>query len=218
MCSIITTADGSHTIHHINDPESYHSNHGAIQESQHVFIDSGLYFFEQSSFNELTILEIGFGTGLNAFLTLINTLSCGVYYTAFEPFPLAFDLWSQLNYPAQLSCSNDLFVQLHSAAWDQDVSITNQFMLCKRKDVFSVDTVMNARFDLIYFDPFSPNIAPDLWTTSVFQTLFDQMTDHAVLVTYCAKGIVKTRLREVGFSVERLQGPPGKHHMVRARK
>lgn len=215
---IISTADGSHTLESSIEGECYHSTNGAIQESQHVFIDAGLRFVQN---NQLNILEIGFGTGLNALLTMLETELTGrsVYYEAVEKYPIPIDIVKQLNYDNILCINrNQQFQQLHTSDWDRTITLTDRFILKKcRTDLLSYFPSCSD-FNLVYFDAFSPNTQPELWSVEVFSTIYQHMRNGGVLVTYSSKGLVKQNLRSVGFSIERLAGASGKRHMLRAVK
>ena len=219
--SIITTSDGSKTIQIEDWNEQYHSIHGAIQESKHVFIKSGLHHFLNSHKpTAINILEIGFGTGLNAFLTALESAKKGVqiHYEGVEAYPVLVEELSQLNYPALIAPTNQtLFDALHEVSWEELHSITSHFSLKKRQQFFSDITDVNF-FDIIYFDAFGARVQPDLWTEAIFKLMFNAMKTHGVLVTYAAKGSVRRAMQTVGFVVERLEGPPGKREMLRATK
>ncbi len=217
--TIITTSDGSHSLFNPLLNETYHSVHGAIQESQHVFIQQGLkYWLAHNPSKDIRILEIGFGTGLNAFLTLLDLQNSGyrIYYESWEAFPLPIDLAVQLNYPIQLGAI-DVFAQLHQSEWNAFVSITPEFILYKRLGDILKDPLPGAdSFDLIYYDAFAPSKQPQLWTFDVLKKVVDAMSPAGVWVTYCAKGQLKRDLKSLGLTVETLTGPPGKKEMVRA--
>ncbi|MEO6883887.1 MAG: tRNA (5-methylaminomethyl-2-thiouridine)(34)-methyltransferase MnmD [Bacteroidia bacterium] len=217
---LFETEDGSHSIFVPALNERYHSFHGAIAEAKHVYIQNGLDYFEDEK--QLKILEIGFGTGLNAYLTLLNSKSKNqeIHYTSLEPFPLEEKIYTQLNYPEILvkTDAEKLFFQiLHSSEWNNPQKITTGFTLLKlNKSVMDFET--SEKFNLIYFDAFAPEIQPEMWTKEVFEKLFLYMTPSAALLTYCAKGSVKRTLKEVGFNVENLSGPAGKREMTRSYK
>ena len=218
---LITTEDGSHTffVPHLN--EHYHSTHGAIQESQHVYIQTG---FVVCKLQQINVLEIGFGTGLNAFLTLLEAERTHkhIHYTSLELYPLNMDSAKQLNYAQQLTDEQktQLFLSLHEASWDEPVEITETFTLHKidtdfsNPDNLSTDT----RFDVIYFDAFAPEKQSEMWSQQIFDKLFEVSNPNAIITTYCAKGIVRRMLQSAGFIVERLPGPPGKREILRGRK
>ena len=217
---IITTSDGSKTIHLPEWDEQYHSKHGAIQEAYHVFIEMGFFYFLNTfQSKDLNILEVGFGTGLNAFITLIETQkrNASVHYTGVEAYPITDNEFDQLNYHQQLNTPEDDFLKLHSSPWEQNLELNPNFHLLKRKHFFSEIQDIN-QYDLIYFDAFGARIQPELWTEEIFKKMFDALKNNGVLVTYSAKGSVRRAMQAVGFTVERLPGPPGKREMLRACK
>ncbi|PKA82188.1 tRNA U34 5-methylaminomethyl-2-thiouridine-forming methyltransferase MnmC [Ulvibacter sp. MAR_2010_11] len=214
------TGDGSVTIHLPEWNEQYHSIHGAIAEAQHVFIKNGLHFYAaQNPGQPVSILEIGFGTGLNAFLTLLEAekLSLSINYTGTEAYPVAPSEIVQLNYAENLNASAHHFNKLHEVPWETTSEIIKQFNLTKQKLYFSEINVFK-HYDLIYFDAFGARVQPELWTEAIFQKMFDALKENGVLVTYSAKGSVRRAMQAVGFTVERLPGPPGKREMLRALK
>ena len=217
--NIITTADGSKTIQIEDWDEQYHSKHGAIQEAQHVFIKEGLqHFFEFNQKKDVSILEIGFGTGLNAFLTLLKAKNYNVDYLGVEAYPVSADEIKQLNYAELISIKDkNCFNQLHAVSWEEKHNISPNFKLQKRQQLFSNITDQN-KFDLIYFDAFGARVQPELWTKSIFEAMYKALRHNGVLVTYAAIGEVKRNMKELGFTVERLKGPPGKRHMLRGTK
>lgn len=215
-----TTADGSHTLFVPELNETYHSIHGAIQESQHVFIKNGLYYFRDKE--TIDILEIGFGTGLNTLLTLlsIENSSQKVNYVSLEKFPLSNELAQQLNYPTQLkinAAQTALFNHLHTCKWNTNTPISNNFNLLKIEEDLA-DFQTTTTFDIIYFDAFAPEKQAELWTAEIFLKIYDFLKPKGILVTYCAKGVVKRTIKSIGFQVETLPGPPGKREMIRAVK
>ena len=215
---IITTGDGSKTIQIKDWQEQYHSKHGAIQEAYHVFIKSGLDLFENQ---EINILEIGFGTGLNAFITLIefDKRNLKVNYTGVEAYPVSIEELNQLNYLEELKSLSrkDDFDLMHTSPWGDKVEIVENFNLKKEQILFKEISAI-AEYDLIYFDAFGARVQPELWTVEIFQIMFNAMKSNGYLVTYAAKGSVRRAMQEVGFLVERLPGPPGKREMLRAKK
>jgi len=217
--NLIITEDGSHSIYVPELDENYHSTHGAIQESMHVFIESGFNIHKKKALN---ILEIGFGTGLNALLTLINCEKYGnaVRYFGIEKFPLTEKEFSVLNYTDSLGEQwHNLFIEMHKRAWNAELKLTSNFSLHKIEyDANSLDLEKLPPFDLIYFDAFAPNKQVELWNRLLFQRIYDHSAPEAIFVTYCAKGIVRRDLQSVGFNVERIPGPPGKKEMLRAIK
>ncbi|MES2837058.1 MAG: tRNA (5-methylaminomethyl-2-thiouridine)(34)-methyltransferase MnmD [Bacteroidota bacterium] len=215
---IITTSDGSSSLYNEVLDETYHSSHGAIQEALHVFIANGLHYFD-NSLNEISILEVGFGTGLNTLLTLLHSNGKLVDYTALETFPLSNEITTQLNYTSLLQQNEvkPLFEKLHNCNWNEKVEITQQFYLSKlKKEVQTIE--FKNQFDLVYYDAFGPRAQPDMWTKEIFEKLYSALKPNGILVTYCAKGEVKRMLKAVGFIVETLPGPPGKREMTRAIK
>lgn len=216
---LIFTDDGSHTIAVAETGVTYHSRHGAIQESRHVFIEAGLRVAQQSFPNEvLGILEIGFGTGLNAFMTAIATEGSGqgIRYTALDAFPLELSTAVMLNFPEQLG-HEELFSAVQLAPWGVFSPIHAGFTLQKiAADLLQY--VCLEKFHLIYFDAFAPEVQPELWTEAIFQQLADCTHSGGLLLTYCSKSIVRKAMQAAGWKVEKLPGPPGKREMVRARK
>ncbi|MBE0391185.1 tRNA U34 5-methylaminomethyl-2-thiouridine-forming methyltransferase MnmC [Flavobacterium sp. 7E] len=215
---IIQTLDGSTTIHIPEWDESYHSKHGAIQEAQHVFIKNGLSLFKDK---ELAILEIGFGTGLNAFITYLEGAKMNqiIDYVGVEAYPISSEELVSMNYVAELNAldQENIFDQMHGSAWNEKTILSNRFTLTKRQQFFA-DIEDKNKFDLIYFDAFGYRVQPELWSTEIFQKMYDALKDDGVLVTYAARGVVKRSMIEVGFVVEKLAGPPGKREMFRAKK
>lgn len=217
--SIIKTADGSDTLFVKELDEHYHSTFGAIQESLHVFIKTGLNVKDESP---LTIFEVGFGTGLNAFLTFLDTLKSGqiIHYITIEKYPISRNTWELLNYPELLSKDDTkIFRAIHLSPWNEKVNITENFALTKiTGDMTSFDFDLLPVFDLIYFDAFSPEKQPGLWETRIFEKLYVNTAPFGKLVTYCSKGAVRRSLQKSGYITERLPGPPGKREILRAKK
>ena len=216
---IITTDDGSHSLYVPDLKETYHSTHGAWQESQHVFIKHGLDFILQNkALKKLNILEIGFGTGLNAILTLQSALDSKIQieYHTLEPFPLDLELINQLNYGEFIKeeALIEAFYKMHESEWQAVIPITENFSIVKHQTKLE-DFKTNVKFDLVYYDAFAPSKQAELWTLEMIQKVSDMMSEGGVLVTYCAKGQFKRDLRAVGLEVETLPGPPGKKEMVR---
>ncbi len=213
---IVTTSDGSSTIYFPEWDEHYHSKHGAIQEAYHVFIKMGLSLF---SSQKVAVLEIGFGTGLNAFITLLEAekRNLQITYEGVEAYPVAIEEVGLLNYPQELNDSQAVFKQLHEIPWEESQNITPYFTLKKRK-LFFDQIEDSSQFDLIYFDAFGARVQPELWTASIFQKMYNALKPNGILVTYAAKGSVRRAMLEVGFKVEKLPGPPGKREMLRGRK
>jgi tRNA U34 5-methylaminomethyl-2-thiouridine-forming methyltransferase MnmC len=215
---IIQTLDGSTTIHLQEWNESYHSKHGAIQEAQHVFIKNGLSLFQEGP---ISILEIGFGTGLNAFITFLEApkMKLAVDYVGVEAYPVAPEELVLMNYVAELNADDkkDVFQKMHESNWNEKHVLSADFSLTKRKQFFEeIDDV--EKFNLIYFDAFGYRVQPELWSTEIFRKMYNALKPNGILVTYAARGVVKRSMIEVGFTVEKLAGPPGKREMFRARK
>lgn len=213
--SIITTKDGSHSILVEELGETYHSVHGALQEAQHVYIQNGLLFCLQP---ELHILEMGFGTGLNAFLTLkeAERRNIMIHYTSLEAHPVTEEEWEKLNYAANAADKN-YFEKLHRAAWNTPVSMHPNFVLEKIHSKIQ-DFNPGSFYQLVYYDAFGFAYQPELWSEQIFQNIYNILSPQGVLVTYACKGEVTRILKRIGFSVEKLQGPPGKREMTRAVK
>ncbi|KYP15421.1 tRNA (5-methylaminomethyl-2-thiouridine)(34)-methyltransferase MnmD [Flavihumibacter sp. CACIAM 22H1] len=216
---IQVTADGSPTIAIPDMQVTYHSKHGAVQESMHVFIEAGLRYQQKRKDGALHILEMGFGTGLNALLTLVENRPWPVYYESLETFPLEPELVNALDYGDVLQepAATRLLQQLHDASWQEWVPISPSFQLYKRKEDL-LDFQPAGFYDIIYFDAFAPTAQPALWTAPVFKKLEQCMHTDAVLVTYCSKGEVRRAMTAAGLQVEKIPGPPGKREMVRAFK
>ena len=224
--SLIITKDGSHTVSIPEMNVSYHSLHGAIQESGHVFINQGLRFFQNyNAAAEIHVLEMGFGTGLNALLSLMEAGSnLSIHYTAIELFPLTIGEAKTLNYCEQLKREDLLpsFEKMHQCEWERDVAINPFFAIHKLQ--LSLLNIKNSNFfhnsslrpDIIYFDAFAPAAQPELWTKEVFEMLYAILKDNGILVTYCSKGVVRRAMQAAGFVVEKVPGPPGKREIVRA--
>ena len=215
---IIKTADGSTTICIEDKNECYHSVHGAIQEAYHVFIHNGLALFTGKN-REIAVLEMGFGTGLNALITSLNAVEhrLNVYYEGVEGYPVSQEELEQLNYIDLLKTGKDSFALIHQSSWEATHRINPYFTLKKRKQFFS-DVCDDARFDLVYFDAFGARVQPELWQESMFAKMHTALKPGGKLVTYAAKGAVRRTMQKVGFAVERLPGPPGKREMLRASK
>jgi len=213
---IIPTDDGYHSVFAPNFNEPYHSIHGAVQESQHVYINAG---FLSCSKTDICVFEMGFGTGLNALLTLLESekLNKSVNYFCVEKFPLAEDMYNNLNFN-NLENRN-LFLKLHEAEWNKAVTICDNFTLHKYiSDIIDYQFVPEIKFDVVYFDAFAPDKQPEVWQLSVFVKLYQAMNLGGVLTTYSTKGYIKQLLRNLKFEIKRLKGPKGKHHMLKATK
>lgn len=221
---LISTEDGSVTLYVPQLNEHYHSIHGAIQEARHIFIQAGMDDFLEGhpDFTDpkrpLHILEAGFGTGLNAWLTLnrAEERKIPVCYHTIEKYPLPPDEVSSLNYPEQINpAGRPLFNALHECPWGSPQQLTPCFSMCKQRGDFR-ELALPPRFHIVYFDAFNPDVQPHLWTREVFGRFYNALHPGGTLVTYCVKGIVKQALRDVGFTLRRLPGPPGKRQILRA--
>lgn len=196
---------------------TYHSIRGALQESLHIYVVSGFQYALPNITNEtISIFEVGFGTGLNALLTLQEAIKLKrkVYYHAVELFPLTMDEAMALHQDEQLGTGN-LSIQLHEGVWEEDVVINEYFTLHKTKKSL-LDLSLNNQFDIIYFDAFAPTNQPELWTEAVFANLYAHLNPHGVLVTYSSNGSVRRAMKAAGFTVEKIPGPIGKAEIVRA--
>jgi len=214
------TKDGSHTLFVPGMAESYHSHHGAVTESKHVFIDHGLdYYHRQHSPRELNVLEIGFGTGLNALLAChySQVQKQRVKYTALEPHPLSWELVSKLNYPDYIQHGQGKFwySELHRIGWGQIEWLNPYFSILKKKEPIQ-DHITPERYDVCFFDAFAPSKQSEVWDIKVLEVVRRCLNINGILVSYCAQGQFKRDLRALGFEVESLPGPPGKKEMTRA--
>lgn len=212
------TADGSYTLYVPELDEHYHSVKGALTESQHIFIEMGL---KHSPAPEPRILEIGLGTGLNAFLTLLaaEEMHRKVHYTGIERYPLAEETLRQLDYPGIIGKKHEEdYYAIHQAPWEKETNLSPWFTLHKIEGDFTRHTFQKG-YDIIYFDAFAPEKQPEMWEQSLFNTLYNVLNKGGILTTYCAKGVVRRMLQTAGFTVERLPGPPGgKREILRATK
>lgn len=213
---IHTTADGSTTIHLPDWDENYHSKHGAIQEARHVFIQNGLALFKNQP---IKILEIGFGTGLNALTTLVEAPKYDLYvdYVGVEAYPISTSEIQSMNYAKALGVDNRFFDQLHELSWENKHQVSTCFAFTKRLQYF-VDISDDSAFDLIYFDAFGYRVQPELWSENIFKIMFRALKPGGILVTYAARSIIKKNMMSAGFIVSKLPGPPGKREMFRALK
>lgn len=209
------TPDGSLTVKDLETGSTYHSKHGARTESEHVFIDAGLMMKLQTNPTKLSVLEMGFGTGLNVFLTaqMVRGREIEVVYEALEAFPLEEQIWSEVVKNEPLN--PELFHSIHQASWGGRNKLTSNFTLTKHL-IRVQDFRTKTRFDLIYYDAFEPDVQPELWEKEIFEMLFEITAKQGVLVTYCAKGQVRRNLQAAGYVVERIPGPPFKREMLRA--
>ena len=213
---LVITNDGSHSIFNPEVNETYHSKHGAIVEAEYVFIKNGLLAENKKQFN---ILEVGFGTGLNALLTAqkAQQKKITINYHGIELYPVPKESYSQLNFTELIGEKNSKLLQLHECEWEKEHVINNFFKLTKN-EITLENYSSKTKFDIIYFDAFSPEKQQELWTTEVFQNMYNLLNKDGFLVTYCAKGRVKRTMKAVGFEIIVLDGPPGKRQMTRANK
>jgi len=221
---LLLTEDGSHTLYHAELNETYHSRHGAVQESQHIFIKNGLdHFINQNpEIAELNLLEVGLGTGLNAFLTYLcsqKNPQLKINYIALEAYPAETEITKKLNYAEVLDQpkAQSIFSDIHICSWDEKHDFSENFSFIKHKTKLQ-DFSSEQLFDVVYFDAFAPQTQPELWTAEIFGNLYKYMAKNALLTTYCAKGQVRRNMQAAGFGVERLAGPPGKREILRAKK
>lgn len=216
---IVKTRDGSNTIFVPEFDETYHSTHGAIQESLHVFIRSGLKF--KTELNDISVLEVGFGTGLNALLSFVDSedTNRNIKYTSLEAYPLQWDLVSKLNYIDIIFNGkySEIYKKIHTCDWESFHELSPYFTL-RKQNVKLQNILFDNEFDIIYFDAFAPRVQPELWTEQIFTSMYKALKPGGILVTYCAKGSVKRALRYVGFELQSIPGPPGKREMSRAVK
>jgi len=215
----VITEDGSHTIYLPEMDEHYHSTHGAIQESLHIYINQGLL---QVTKKEISILEIGFGTGLNAYLTyaFAETKNLSINYFSIEKYPLNEADYLSLNYPKNIFPEySDIFNQMHRSKWDSAVEISPKFSLRKvHADLLSFEFNELPQFDLVYYDAFAPGKQPEMWTDEIIQKVASTVKKDGILVTYCAKGSVRRAFSAAGFQMERIPGPVGKKEILRGKK
>jgi len=217
---LIMTQDGSYTLYSKEHEVTYHSRYGAIQESNHVFIHSGLLPHLKKQ-DKISILELGFGTGLNVLLTWKNIMEIDtvhVDYHSFDVYPLPEDLLNACVYEDHLKIPTSISKNILTSDWDKLIEVDSRFTLTKHNKDILEETLTDNYFDIVYFDAFSPESQPELWSASLFEKIYESMTGQAVLVTYCAKGEVKRILKKIGFTLESLPGPPGKREMTRATK
>ncbi len=215
----VITEDGSHTIYLPEMDEHYHSTHGAIQESMHIYINQGLL---QITKKEVSILEIGFGTGLNAYLTFAfsDTKKLNINYFSIEKYPLAEIDFLKLNYPENIFPEySDVFEKIHRAEWNSVVKISPEFSMQKvHADLLSFEFNSLSQFDLVYYDAFAPGKQPEMWTDEIIQKVASTVKKDGILVTYCAKGSVRRAFSAADFVMERIPGPIGKKEILRGKK
>lgn len=215
---LATTADGSTTLYVPELDEHYHSIHGAVQESLHVFIEHGLK--TRLHQDVIHIFEMGLGTGLNLYLTALTAPDKMIHYTSVEAYPVSTDEATKLNYPFTEAYRNpELFLKIHQLPWEEAVNLSDHLTLTKLHGKLATTNLSHIpSIDIIYYDAFAPDAQPNLWTTEVFEQMFQLLKPGGILVTYCAKGYVKRNMKAAGYTVERLPGPPGKREMTCATK
>ncbi|RYZ19493.1 MAG: SAM-dependent methyltransferase [Chitinophagaceae bacterium] len=214
---IITTKDGSHTLEFPDKRGTYHSRHGALEESRHVFLEAGLHHaLQQFPGTALSVFEMGFGTGLNALLTALEAerLSLPIQYFTIEAFPLAAAEAAALNY-GELLGARALFHHLHAAAWDMETKISDLFTIRKEEGMLQ-ELQTTELFHVVYYDAFAPSSQPELWTADTFRIVYERLLPGGILTTYCSKTVVRNAMQEAGFVITKPPGPWGKREMVRA--
>lgn len=218
---LITTEDGSHSLLNPQLNETYHSVHGAVQESEYVFIEQGLKFWfgTDEAKDSAAVLEIGFGTGLNALLSFAygQAFKKDIQYTSIESYPLPEEIWRQLNYAERLGLQ-PVFHSLHELPWNVSTAVEELFSLQKLHTTLELLDVQDAKYNVVFYDAFAPSKQPEMWTMEMIARVVKGLSKGGVFVTYCAKGQLKRDLRALGLVVETLPGPPGKKEMVRAVK
>ena len=216
---LVDTKDGSQTVLNTTSGSTYHSRHGAVTESKHVFIDKGLRLVLDKEVTEITLLEMGFGTGLNALLTFMHSdvAKVNVNYHALELFPLSESIWKEYQLPVELKKTEEMFAAIHSNNWNETFKIS-EFGSLTKHHISILDFEPRVSFDLVYYDAFEPETQPELWTAEVFQKLFSWLKAGGILTTYCCKGYVRRNMIAAGFEVTKVSGPPGKREMICAKK
>ncbi len=219
---IIKSDDGSHTIELIDQNEQYHSTHGAIQESEHVYIQHGLKRISTQN-KTINILEVGMGTGLNVLLTYRYAIEHGlrINYTAVEAYPLEKTIWNQLNYSKLTDVNNSLsaiYNQIHESEWDKEIQFSDHFTFHKIDQKIQDVSLKEAYYDVVYHDAFNPDLEPDLWSEELFGKIYKSMKANSLLTTYSTKGIIKRALKSCGFIIQKKPGPPGKREILNAVK
>jgi tRNA U34 5-methylaminomethyl-2-thiouridine-forming methyltransferase MnmC len=216
---VVTTKDGSQTILNTVLGSTYHSRHGAVTESNHVFLDKGLKRVVDAGKKQISLLEMGFGTGLNAWLTwkAVKELDLLVNYHGLELYPVPENVWKIYELPPELGPNREDFEEIHEADWNIQVHLDDCFRLTKNH-VSLKEFESKIQYDLIYFDAFEPETQPELWTEEVFKKLYVMMAAGGVLTTYCSKGYVRRNMIAAGFVVEKVPGPPGKREMIVAHR
>ena len=213
---LVNTYDGSNSLKNLIINDSYHSKYGAINESKHIFINNGL---KRISKKKIRVLEIGFGTGLNALLTQLycDKKEQNIIYHTIDNLPLKKDTYSSLNYCDQLKIDKDIFLKIHNSLWENEIELSNFFVLKKINCDFT-KKLFNEKYDLIYFDAFSPSKQPEMWGLNNFKKLYNCLNRNGVVITDSSKGDVIRTIKEVGFNVFSVEGPTGKREITLACK
>ena len=213
---LVNTNDGSNSLKNLIINDSYHSKYGAINESNHIFIKNGL---KRIRIKKIRVLEIGFGTGLNALLTQLycDKKEQNITYHTIDNLPLREETYSSLNYCDQLKIDKNIFLKIHRSSWENEIELSNFFVLKKMNCDFT-KTLFNEKYDLIYFDAFSPSKQPEMWTLNNFKKLYNCLKSNGILITYSSKGDVKRTMKKVGFNISSVEGPAGKREITLASK
>lgn len=213
------TEDGSQTLYLPEMDEHYHSVHGAVSESMHIYMEQGLLF---SGRKTLSVLEIGFGTGLNAYLSycFAQKENLDIDYFSLEKYPLTKQEYILLNYPKIIFPEYaPTFNTLHDAEWDNRIRVSDNFKLNKiHADLLTYQFEEFPKFDLVFYDAFAPGKQPEMWTEEILHKVASWVRKEGILVTYCAKGSVRRTLTDAGFIMERISGPKGKKEILRGKK
>lgn len=219
---LVFTADGSQSLYVADIDEHYHSHHGALQESIHVYIKSGLEYVLDQGVKSPKIFEVGLGSFLNVFLTLAfaERQRTNIYYCGIEKYPILPDSLKSMNYQSlpEIKEYAQFCDKIIDSGWEEDVVISSCFTLQKINSDFLSFQNPTGNFHLLYFDAFGFRAQSEMWSRDVFKKCFDLLMPGGVLVTYAAKGVVRRTMEEVGFKVERIKGAPGKREMMRAIK
>lgn len=216
---VITTDDGSHSLYNSELKETYHSSHGAITESQHVFVKHGIHFYyEENHPDQIKIFEVGFGTGLNALLSWhwADQNKVDVVYHSIEQYPIQEEIIKEINY-GKLKGEQDKFILLHATKWEEEKRLSSFFTIKKVNAIWQ-EYLLNEPYNVVYYDAFAPSKQPEMWDRSLLEKCYKALTPKGIFTTYCAKGQLKRDLVSIGFEVETLPGPPGKKEMVRGVK
>jgi tRNA U34 5-methylaminomethyl-2-thiouridine-forming methyltransferase MnmC len=219
--TITITGDGSSTVFNSQLNQHYHSIHGAINESELVFIRNGLDEVLKTE-NAINILEIGMGTGLNVLLSVLKSklLKVKMNFVAVEAYPLQEGILDQINYPEIIGSSeaSGYFSKIHKAGWAYPSFLSDYFILSKIQSMLEDVTFSENQFNIIYFDAFDPHAQPEMWATNVFEKMYACLKPGGFLVTYCTNSEVRRTMKACGFELEKLKGPTGKREVLRARK